>query len=343
MLPGEGSAAAPKSVSYFSCDFPHSSLAPSISAFQQQLSSCSALHPLGIASERALAAGAAQQRQWEAFYSRHSGFFKPRNFLLGAFPLLAQAQHILELGCGHGSSVFPLLRSQAAPTVYASDASAAALRTLQLNPESRALQQQGRLQVFLWDAVQGCAPAAAAELPAAPGEGRAAAAAAAACPEPLAAPPARLAGGMAATLLFFVASTVHPRQHAELFSSSAATLAPGGLLCFRDYGLGDLAQLRAPLSSILSAELHERGDGTLSYYFSLQELRALAEAAGLQVLELSYATVLRRNRKTGAELKRVWCHMLARKRGPAEGERQQDCCSSGAEAAAESKAQAPAS
>ena len=56
--------------------------------------------------------------------------------------------------------------------------------------------------------------------------------------------------------------------HVLALPSNKQTLHPGGLLCFRDYGVFDLAQLRAPETSILSPQLHFRGDGTLAYYFS---------------------------------------------------------------------------
>lgn len=46
------------------------------------------------------------------------------------------------------------------------------------------------------------------------------------------------------------------------------TLRPGGILCFRDYGVFDLAQLRVPETSVITPQLHFRGDGTLAYYFS---------------------------------------------------------------------------
>jgi hypothetical protein len=40
------------------------------------------------------------------------------------------------------------------------------------------------------------------------------------------------------------------------------------VLCIRDYGLYDLAMLRAPKGNVLQPQLHKRGDGTLAYYFS---------------------------------------------------------------------------
>lgn len=88
-------------------------------------------------------------------------------------------------------------------------------------------------------------------------------------------------------------------------------LAPGGLLCFRDYALYDAAQLRAKPENVLSARLHVRGDGTLAYYFDAPQLRSLLAAAGFRVLEVEYCTVRARNHKLGTEMSRVWLHAKA--------------------------------
>lgn len=55
---------------------------------------------------------------------------------------------------------------------------------------------------------------------------------------------------------------------------------------------------------------YARKDGTLAYFFSVEELCARASDAGFQVLECKYATVRNVNRKTGAVLDRVFIHGL---------------------------------
>jgi hypothetical protein len=60
-----------------------------------------------------------------------------------------------------------------------------------------------------------------------------------------------------------------------------------------------------------------RGDGTLSYFFSTQDLAARAEAAGLQVEEAEYACVCNTNRKTGQQLRRVFVHGVFSRPRPA--------------------------
>ena len=82
----------------------------------------------------------------------------------------------------------------------------------------------------------------------------------------------------------------------------------------RDYCLYDAAQLRASPGSVISAQAHVRGDGTLAYYFTEAEARSLIEDAGFQVLELKTATVRQRNRALGTETMRLFVHATAIKR-----------------------------
>ena len=75
------------------------------------------------------AAAAAQQtckhpplpyRNWEAFHATHSSaqFFKERRYVPLAFPELMREDppmHIVELGCGCGSSIVPVLKVRHRP------------------------------------------------------------------------------------------------------------------------------------------------------------------------------------------------------------------------------------
>ena len=69
---------------------------------------------------------------WERHFQKHASaptpFFKERRGLLQMFPVLnTPGIHVLEIGCGNGSCVLPLLRGNPTATVHATDPSRTAV------------------------------------------------------------------------------------------------------------------------------------------------------------------------------------------------------------------------
>ncbi|KAL2942647.1 Methyltransferase-like protein 6, partial [Bienertia sinuspersici] len=80
----------------------------------------------------------ADSQAWSHFHSRHSTgkFFKERRYLLKEFPELLSCEDyskVLEVGCGNGSTVLPILRAKEKIIVYACDCSVEALERAKQN------------------------------------------------------------------------------------------------------------------------------------------------------------------------------------------------------------------
>ena len=242
---------------------------------------------------------------WDAFYRRNGGaFFKHRHFMLEAFPELRSVlldrgsetspSRILELGCGNGSNVFSLAAADSSGTrsrIIATDASEEALRSVAAHPDFESVAE--RVSLMHWDIVATgpCGAVTRGGVDAVLHD-----------------------ASMDAVLCTFMLSALPPAVHSIALANAVRLLRPGALFCFRDYGRLDMAQLRAPDANIITAELHRRGDGTLAYYFTVEELRALFGAVGLEVLQLRHATVKRVNRKKGVTMRRVWIHAVCCRR-----------------------------
>jgi methyltransferase-like protein 6 len=78
----------------------------------------------------------------------------------------------------------------------------------------------------------------------------------------------------------------------------------------------DEAQLRFSKTAKLSENFYVRQDGTCSYFFSEEELRGLAAAAGLEVEECYAIRRQYANRQQRKMRRRVWMHAKLRKPDP---------------------------
>ncbi|KAI9990324.1 hypothetical protein PInf_021134 [Phytophthora infestans] len=219
--------------------------------------------------------------KWDVFHQRNNGkVYKPRNYLVKEFPELYSPEHaeleVLELGCGYGSAIFPILAE--CPNIHAQvcDFSAHAIDILQHNPEYDAT----RCRTFVCDIAQEELTGVAYE-------------------------------SIDIVLMVFVLSALPPKSFARAVQKIFTVLRPGGIVCFRDYGLYDLAMLRN--AKKLGPSLYYRSDGTLAYFFSREVLAELFEQARFQILENDYCTVRLRNRKKGVTMDRVWLHAKFKK------------------------------
>jgi len=258
---------------------------------------------------------------WDKFYDIHKNkFFKDRNWLFTEFPELApnlknvlervysstkcncektedEKYHqetpsveknstekefpgdtaklrILEVGCGVGNTVFPILESNNDPEtfVYCCDFSETAITLVKENLS----YDESRCHAFICDISkdewQTPFPEASLDI----------------------------------IIMIFVLSALHPLKMQNVANLVAKYLKPGGVLLFRDYGRYDMAQLRFKRGKCLSDNLYVRGDGTLVYFFTQEEIRELFTKSGLIEEQNLVDRRLQVNRGKMLKMYRIW-------------------------------------
>ncbi|RID79598.1 hypothetical protein BRARA_A02323 [Brassica rapa] len=246
-------------------------------------------------------------KPWQDFHSRHSSgkFFKERRYLLKEFPelvLCGENTKLLEVGCGNGSTVLPVLRGSKNITVYACDCSSEALVRTKENI-NRAIATVDNFHSFTCDFSTS------------------------AFPNWLACHHCRhnkhchhsgesddtslnehCIGGVDFVTLIFTLSAVPKERMPRAIKECFAVLKPGGLLLFRDYGLYDMTMLRFEPEKCIGFREYVRSDGTLSYFFCLDTVKRLFTDAGFIEVELENCCVKAVNRRKNKNMYRIWVH-----------------------------------
>lgn len=223
------------------------------------------------------------EKWWDLFYKQKtSTFFKDRKWLMQEFPVLKEVTEadagqkvVLEVGAGAGNTAFPLLRLNKNPNLrlHAVDFSKKAVETMIAAEEYS--QCNGVMSANVWDA-------AGEELPVGVEE-----------------------GSVDVVIMIFIFSALNPRQWERAVCNIHRVLKPGGQVLFRDYGRGDLAQVRFKAGRWMDENFYVRGDGTRVYFFELEELERIW---GRQ-FEISNLDVDRRlivNRQRRLKMYRCW-------------------------------------
>ena len=221
--------------------------------------------------------------KWDQFYSHHSRwFFKDRKWLSLEFPEVFQSENrlIWEVGCGAGNTLFPLVQSRLVGCnhndfmIYACDFSEKAIELVKNYRE----YNSSCMNAFQYDLSDNSLPT---------------------CIEP---------GSLDVIMCIFVLSAIQPSKLAFVFEKFLRLLKPGGLLLFRDYGRGDLTQLRFKPERLLdcSTDLYQRGDGTDVHFFTQDEISKLASDAGFEILQNITDRRVIVNRLRMLKMFRVW-------------------------------------
>lgn len=202
-------------------------------------------------------------KHWNKFYRNHAdNFFKNRRWLPLEFPELvacceptAGPKTVLEVGCGAGNTVFPLLMHNENPElrIIATDYSNIAVNVVKNSPlYPKAEHGLGEMHAAVWDITSKPEPESGVDYTLPEGV------------EP---------GSVDVLSVIYVLSALHPTEWEQALHNLYTALKPGGLLVIRDYARHDLAQLRITQSRLLDVpNLYIRGDGTRVYFFEKEEL-----------------------------------------------------------------------
>ncbi|XP_046975932.1 tRNA N(3)-methylcytidine methyltransferase METTL6 [Vanessa cardui] len=219
------------------------------------------------------------RRHWDIFYKRNeTKFFRDRHWTTREFQELINFEPdqrivFLELGCGVGNMIFPLVEEGFTNFYfYACDFSPRAVEFVKSNK----LYDENRMKAF-------CADLTTDDLF-----------------ENVQEESVDLAS------LIFVLSAIHPSMWSQVAKVAFKVLKPGGVVLFRDYGRYDMAQLRFKPGHKISENFYMRQDGTRSYYFTEDELAKLFTEAGFEIIMNTYVQRRTVNFKEGIDVPRIF-------------------------------------
>ncbi|XP_066490820.1 tRNA N(3)-methylcytidine methyltransferase METTL8, mitochondrial isoform X2 [Tiliqua scincoides] len=194
---------------------------------------------------------------------------------LEPFPGYKAAYRILEVGCGAGNSVFPLLKATCHDPrvfIYCCDFASGAVELI----KSHSSFDSSRCFAFVHNVCEDASP----------------------YPFP--------DESLDVILLVFVLSSIHPDRIQGIVNRLASLLKPGGMMLFRDYGRYDASQLRSKEGCCLSENFYVRGNGTRAYFFTKDEIHQVFSSAGLTEVQNLLDRRLQVNRKKKVKMHRVW-------------------------------------
>ncbi|XP_071330709.1 tRNA N(3)-methylcytidine methyltransferase METTL8, mitochondrial isoform X2 [Trachinotus anak] len=200
------------------------------------------------------------------------------------FPGQHASFRILEIGCGVGNSVFPIVNSikDTDAFLFCCDFSPRAIQLVKDHPD----YDESVCHAFVHDI---CEEMASFPFP----------------PQSL-----------DVILAVFVLSSIHPKRMQGVVKRLSTYLKHGGIFLFRDYGRYDFSQLRFKKGRCLSENFYTRGDGTCVYFFTKEEVHGLFSNAGLEEIQNLEDRRLQVNRGKKVAMHRVWMQSKYRKSYP---------------------------
>uniref|UniRef100_A0A1B6MLP3 tRNA N(3)-methylcytidine methyltransferase n=2 Tax=Graphocephala atropunctata TaxID=36148 RepID=A0A1B6MLP3_9HEMI len=218
------------------------------------------------------------KKHWDLFYKRNdTRFFKDRHWTIREFKELlgseiSEKTILLEVGCGVGNFIYPLISEHLNMFIYACDLSSRAIELLKLN----SLYSDNFVKAFQTDiTTEHILEEIQKE-------------------------------SIDIITLIFVLSAIEPSNYAKIARTLYLLLRPGGFILFRDYGLYDMTQLRFKPGHKISDNFYMRQDGTRSYFFAVDFLGKLFQNAGFVIITNSYINRRTVNVKEGIDVPRIF-------------------------------------
>ncbi|KAA8917474.1 hypothetical protein TRICI_000340 [Trichomonascus ciferrii] len=222
-------------------------------------------------------------KYWDKFYRNNKdNFFKDRKWLKIEFPELYEATkaesgpvNILEVGCGAGNTLFPVLKSNENPDLKITGVDFSP-RAVEIVKTSENFDTKNA-HAAVWD---------------------------------LADPEGKLPEGVEEqsidiVVMIFVFSALSPDQWTQAVKNLQNLLKPGGHILFRDYGRYDLTQLRFKGGRLLDENFYIRGDGTRVYFFTEEELQQIFGSV-FRTIKIGTDRRLMVNRQRKLKMYRIW-------------------------------------
>ncbi|XP_062101326.1 uncharacterized protein LOC133807169 [Humulus lupulus] len=217
------------------------------------------------------------KKYWDVFYKRHQDkFFKDRHYLdkeWGHYFSGAGRKTILEIGCGAGNTIFPLVATYPDIFVYACDFSQRAVNLVKAHKDFRDSHVSAFVCDLTVDDLKDHISPSSVDI----------------------------------VTMIFVLSAVSPEKMSLVLQNVRKVLKPGGYVLFRDYATGDLAQERLiSKDQKISENFYVRGDGTRAFYFSNEFLTSMFKDNGFDVEELGLCCKQVENRSRELVMNRRW-------------------------------------
>lgn len=222
------------------------------------------------------------RKNWDLFYKRNkTNFFKDRHWTTSEFKELLGNENtvnqcLLEVGCGVGNLVFPLL-DESTLKIYACDFSERAIDLIRQDPKA------SKLTAFVADVTSTDLALALNGVE------------------------------MNIVTMVFVLSAIHPDKLLSSVRNVYNCMSKDGVVLFRDYAVNDMTEIRFKAGHKIGEHFYMRQDGTRTYFFTIENIENVFESAGFVKEECCYVHCKTVNKKEGIDAPRTFVQAKFRK------------------------------